>query len=164
MQFTRRRFIGTAAVLGAITAFRPALAEYVGPLEAELGRVRDLDSGEPVLVRARFMDPEGVVLDQQKLFVRAVKDGDGGLNWIILSAICTHLKCGLEYRPEPGDFLCPCHDSTFDLGGRVQKKPARRDLPEYSADAEVRDGRLYLLRSRRSEPATSIPPGSGGAN
>jgi len=43
--------------------------------------------------------------------------------------ICTHLGCSPTYRPEvaPGDlgpdwlggFFCPCHQSKFDLAGRV---------------------------------------------
>jgi ubiquinol-cytochrome c reductase iron-sulfur subunit len=53
--------------------------------------------------------------------------------------ICTHLGCSPTFRPEvaPGDlgadwlggFFCPCHQSKFDLAGRVYKSvPAPTNL------------------------------------
>jgi Rieske Fe-S protein len=47
-----------------------------------------------------------------------------------ISAICTHRKCKLAAEPDRS-FLCPCHGSRFDFGGRVMKGPAKRDLPVY---------------------------------
>jgi ubiquinol-cytochrome c reductase iron-sulfur subunit len=51
--------------------------------------------------------------------------------YLIAVGICTHLGCSPTYRPEvaPGDlgpdwlggFFCPCHQSKFDLAGRVYK-------------------------------------------
>jgi len=48
---------------------------------------------------------------------------------LILVGICTHLGCSPTYRPEVappdlgadwlGGFFCPCHQSKFDLAGRV---------------------------------------------
>ena len=54
--------------------------------------------------------------------------------------ICTHLGCSPTYRPEiaPADlgpewlggFFCPCHQSKFDLAGRVYSGvPAPTNLP-----------------------------------
>lgn len=34
-----------------------------------------------------------------------------------LSAICSHLPCTLTYREATNDFLCPCHDVTFNTRG-----------------------------------------------
>ena len=58
--------------------------------------------------------------------------------------ICTHLGCSPTYRPEiaPGDlgadwvggFFCPCHQSKFDLAGRVFKgvpAPTNLVIPPY---------------------------------
>jgi ubiquinol-cytochrome c reductase iron-sulfur subunit len=51
--------------------------------------------------------------------------------YFVAVGICTHLGCSPTYRPEvaPGDlgpdwlggFFCPCHQSKFDLAGRVFK-------------------------------------------
>jgi ubiquinol-cytochrome c reductase iron-sulfur subunit len=50
--------------------------------------------------------------------------------WVAVG-ICTHLGCSPTYRPEVGPadlgqdwlggFFCPCHQSKFDLAGRVYK-------------------------------------------
>ena len=58
--------------------------------------------------------------------------------------ICTHLGCSPTFRPEvaPGDlgqdwlggFFCPCHQSKFDLAGRVYKgvpAPTNLIIPPY---------------------------------
>jgi ubiquinol-cytochrome c reductase iron-sulfur subunit len=58
--------------------------------------------------------------------------------------ICTHLGCSPIFRPEiaPGDlgadwlggFFCPCHQSKFDLAGRVYKgvpAPTNLVIPPY---------------------------------
>jgi ubiquinol-cytochrome c reductase iron-sulfur subunit len=58
--------------------------------------------------------------------------------------ICTHLGCSPTFRPEiaPGDlgadwlggFFCPCHQSKFDLAGRVYKgvpAPTNLVIPPY---------------------------------
>jgi len=66
--------------------------------------------------------------------------------------ICTHLGCSPTYRPEigPADlgpdwlggFFCPCHQSKFDLAGRVYSGvPAPTNLPvpphRYVSDTKI---------------------------
>ena len=53
----------------------------------------------------------------------------GGILFAV-SAICTHRKCKLAAKPDHS-FICPCHGSMFDPGGRVLKGPAKRDLPVF---------------------------------
>lgn len=65
--------------------------------------------------------------------------------FLVLTAICTHLGCIPSYRPEPGaadlgedwpgGFYCPCHGSRFDLAGRVFRNvpaPRNMEVPPYS--------------------------------
>lgn len=70
---------------------------------------------------------------------RALKD-----EWFVARGVCTHLGCSPTYRKEiaaadlgsewPGGFFCPCHQSKFDLAGRVWKgmpAPANLEIPAY---------------------------------
>ncbi len=59
-----------------------------------------------------------------------------------MSAICTHRQCKLAAKPDHS-FLCPCHGSMFDPGGRVMKGPARRDLPVFPVDTNE-NGQLLV--------------------
>ena len=68
--------------------------------------------------------------------------------FLVLTAICTHLGCIPSYRPEPGaadigadwpgGFYCPCHGSRFDLAGRVFENvpaPTNMEVPPHSFNA-----------------------------
>jgi ubiquinol-cytochrome c reductase iron-sulfur subunit len=71
---------------------------------------------------------------------------------LIAVGICTHLGCSPTFRKDVGPadlgadwlggFFCPCHQSKFDLAGRVYKGvPAPTNLPipphKYLADTKV---------------------------
>ena len=61
--------------------------------------------------------------------------------YFVAMSICTHLGCSPSFRPEHkareigdwwrGGFFCPCHQSEYDLAGRVFKgrSPAPLNLP-----------------------------------
>ncbi len=59
--------------------------------------------------------------------------------YFIVKGVCTHLGCSPTFRKEigpadlgaewPGGFFCPCHQSKFDMAGRVFKgMPAPKNL------------------------------------
>ncbi|HEY8524672.1 MAG TPA: Rieske 2Fe-2S domain-containing protein [Acidimicrobiales bacterium] len=68
----------------------------------------------------------------------AVRLDDGTL--VGYSAVCTHLACGVLYRPDEADLYCPCHEGRFDLRtGEPVAGPPNRPLPRVRL-AETRDG------------------------
>jgi ubiquinol-cytochrome c reductase iron-sulfur subunit len=85
----------------------------------------------------RLADPNSNVANQPaycKNEHRSIKDS----YWVAIG-ICTHLGCSPTFRPDiaPADlgadwlggFFCPCHQSKFDLAGRVYKgMPAPTNL------------------------------------
>ncbi len=64
--------------------------------------------------------------DQQVYIVRT----DKGM-WA-LSAVCTHLGCITQWKPESDQIACPCHGSKFQRTGVVEAGPAPRPLPHFS--------------------------------
>ena len=98
----------------------------------------------------RLKDPESSVEEQQPAFAknahRSLKP-----DILILVGSCTHLGCSpklhTEVQPEPwdaewkGGYYCPCHNSKFDLAGRVYEgSPAPTNLvvPPYRFDGDSR--------------------------
>jgi len=91
---------------------------------------------------SRVADPESNVPQQPaycKNETRSIKPEF----WVAVG-ICTHLGCSPTYRPEVGPadlgadwlggFFCPCHQSKFDLAGRVFKgvpAPTNLVVPPY---------------------------------
>lgn len=59
----------------------------------------------------------------------------GRPQWLVVIALCTHLGCRLDTRPEQtgatsdAAFFCPCHAARFDAAGRVLSGPAPTNLP-----------------------------------
>ena len=59
----------------------------------------------------------------------AYRDKKGELT--IVSAKCTHLKCGLVWNANELSWDCPCHGSRFTYDGIVVNGPANFNLPTY---------------------------------
>ena len=91
----------------------------------------------PTLVD-QLRDPKSENLDQQPEYAnnptRSIKPEVS-----VLVGLCTHLGCSpemkAEIKPEPfdanwkGGYFCPCHESKFDMAGRVfQGVPAPTNL------------------------------------
>jgi ubiquinol-cytochrome c reductase iron-sulfur subunit len=91
---------------------------------------------------SRVADPKSEV-DHQPSYCknewRSIKK-----EWWIAIGICTHLGCSPTFRPEVappdlgpdwlGGFFCPCHQSKYDLAGRVFKSmpaPTNLVIPPY---------------------------------
>ncbi len=47
------------------------------------------------------------------------------------SAVCTHLNCTVQYRPDLGHIWCACHNGHFDLNGRNIAGPPPRPLDAF---------------------------------
>jgi len=66
--------------------------------------------------------------------------GPGGV--YALSAVCTHMRCILNYDRERRGLVCPCHDGRFDLSGNVISGPPPRPLPLY--EVMTRAGEVFV--------------------
>ncbi len=146
----RRDFLRTTALATAGVLIASQIP--LGPAQAKaadwiavLGKVKDLNEKEPVLVKAQFKDADGNAMQEEKLYVRWQQQGKSG-RWVVLSSICTHLKCKIDYSSADDGFKCPCHGSKYDLEGHVIKKPAKKDLTDYSDLVFEEDGQLKLSR------------------
>ena len=61
------------------------------------------------------------------------------------SAICTHLRCVLEWDEETKTILCPCHAGSFDRRGNVLSGPPTRPLRQYTAEVRADEIVVRLL-------------------
>ena len=62
-----------------------------------------------------------------------------------LNVVCPHAGCFVDYMPERGQFICPCHKSSFKVDGTIadHASPSPRALD--SLAAEVRpDGTVWV--------------------
>ncbi len=93
-----------------------------------------------VQLDSRLVDPKSDNPDQTPAFAKNEARTIVGKEEIaVIVGICTHLGCSPSFVPEmlpqafdsewKGGFYCPCHQSKFDLAGRVfQNVPAPSNL------------------------------------
>ena len=109
---------------------------------------------------SRVVDPKSDVDHQPK---EARNEGRSIKPEIFVAVgICTHLGCSPTFRPEVappdlgsdwlGGFFCPCHQSKFDLAGRVYKgvpAPTNLIIPPYKF---LSDTRILVGADGKSAP------------
>ena len=74
---------------------------------------------------------EGKILELQGERVAAHRADDGALT--LLSPVCTHMGCQVEWNRAEKTWDCPCHGSRFLPGGKVLSGPAEAPLAPVSA-------------------------------
>ena len=60
------------------------------------------------------------------------------------SAVCTHLNCTVQYRPDFGQIWCACHNGHFDLNGKNVEGPPPRPLEAFIVNA--RDNQIVVSK------------------
>ena len=61
---------------------------------------------------------------------------------VAFNTICPHLGCAIEHRSAQKDFFCPCHTSTFNLGGDKQNEIPPRGMD--TLEVKVIDGNILV--------------------
>ena len=57
-----------------------------------------------------------------------------------LNVVCPHAGCFVDFLPDRKSYLCPCHNSTFAVDGKINdpKSPAARGMDEL--ETQIRNG------------------------
>ena len=154
----RRRFLeictnGVVALIGACIAV-PALAYVLAPVRRWTGKKGaggDFQNGGPVaqlpldqwqLVSLQLVQRDGweEVPIRHGVWVRRPKNPSGQIE--VLSSICPHLGCPLNWHPDHAEFVCPCHGGVFDARGRHVAGPPPRSMDPL--EHRVENGLLFV--------------------
>jgi cytochrome b6-f complex iron-sulfur subunit len=140
---SRRRilnwFLGTSVGALLISILYP-VTRYLIPPRAEESSARTVSlSVKPDDVKAnsgqifKFGSQPGIL----------IRTPDGDLR--AFTAICTHLACIVQYRPDLGHIWCACHNGHFDLNGKNIAGPPPRPLEPYVAN--VRGNQVVVSKA-----------------
>ncbi|HEV7555816.1 MAG TPA: Rieske (2Fe-2S) protein [Kofleriaceae bacterium] len=72
-----------------------------------------------------------MIVDLARDTVVVIRTGDTTVT--VLSDVCTHAGCTMDYNASTNQLDCPCHGSVFSLDGKVVTGPANRPVKVYSA-------------------------------
>jgi Rieske Fe-S protein len=70
------------------------------------------------------------------------RDDRGSDTFLVLSDNCAHLGCPVEWFPQSGLFMCPCHGGVYYANGARASGPPPRGL--FACVWRVREGRLEI--------------------
>jgi cytochrome b6-f complex iron-sulfur subunit len=83
-------------------------------------------------------------LQEQQVYIVRTAQG-----FYAVSAVCTHLGCITQWKPELNQIACPCHGSKFSSDGTKIEGPAPAPLPHFSisltADGELLVDKLEIV-------------------
>lgn len=133
---TRRRFLdyllGTSAfaTLGAILY---PIFKFMQPPQI-------IESSENSVVAAKLSE---LPINSGKIFKFGNKPGllvhTPTGEFKALSAVCTHLECIVQYRPETKQIWCACHNGQYNLSGKNIGGPPPRPLEEFQVNTRGDD-------------------------
>lgn len=139
---SRRHFLdyllGTSAVATLGTIFYPIIRFMTPP--------QVIESTESSVVAAKLSE---VPINSGKIFKFGSKPGilvrteAGELK--ACSAVCTHLECIVQYRPDIKHIWCACHDGHYSVDGKNIGGPPPRPLEEYKVNTRGDD--IVVTRS-----------------
>jgi len=130
-------FLGTSIVASFASFLYPVIRYLIPPEQTELG--------PDLVVAAKTGDLQP---NSGKIFPFAgrpallILAADG--KYRALSAVCTHLGCTVQYRPDLHEVWCPCHNGIYSIGGNNISGPPPRPLQTF--DVIVKGNDIYVQR------------------
>lgn len=143
-EMTRRDFLNeiTVGALGVAGLGGAALTyQYFSP-NVLFEPSTTFRAGNPDLYPASSV----TFLQDQQVYIVRTPDG-----FYAVSAVCTHLGCVTQWKPEANMIACPCHGSKFEPNGKKIEGPAPRPLPHFSvtltADGDLLVDKLQVIKA-----------------
>lgn len=133
---SRRRFLDYLLGASAIAT----LGAIVYPIFKFMSPPQVIESTENSVVAAKLNE---VPVNSGKIFKFGNKPGilvrtsAGELK--ALSAVCTHLECIVQYRPDTKQIWCACHNGQYNLSGKNIGGPPPRPLEEFKVNTRGDD-------------------------
>jgi quinol---cytochrome c reductase iron-sulfur subunit, bacillus type len=154
---TRRSFLSLVttalmAVIGLLLAV-PAISYIWSPLRrhgatdaseegfADAGVIADLPIGQWRLVTIEVVRRDGWQQKARTPHAVWVRRTEAGVT-TVLSPICPHLGCQIEWHPGRTEFVCPCHKGVFTSNGQLVSGPPPRGMDELPSKKQA--GRLRV--------------------
>jgi menaquinol-cytochrome c reductase iron-sulfur subunit len=129
-----------AAPLIRFTLF-PLTAKTTETKWSDVGPVSEFQSSTKPLTRSLKVEQvDGWRKSVSEKVVYVAKDAAGELR--VLSAVCPHLGCSVQWQDERNSFICPCHLATYEANGTRTGGPAPRGMD--TLETKIEGGRLLV--------------------
>lgn len=150
---SRRSYLGwlmglCAAGVGAVLSIPlirftlyPILGKTTEVKWSDAGPVSDFETLNAPVTRSITVEQlDGWRKPVSDRVVYITKSPEGKLQ--VLSAVCPHLGCSVQWRDKDHEFKCPCHGASFTTAGAKTGGPSPRAMD--TLQTEVQNGRLMV--------------------
>jgi len=139
--------IGLMVAIPAVSYFlsplrRKEATDGTGPTFLDVGLLTDIPVGEWRLLSLEMVQADGWKKTRTRHAVWVRRQGDGDQGIAVLSSICPHLGCPINWHPNQSEFICPCHGGIFNADGQRGGGPPPRGMDPL--EFQVRAGRLFV--------------------
>jgi cytochrome b6-f complex iron-sulfur subunit len=145
MVIRRRTFLDTLLGMGfvstAIAILYPVWRYVIPPAAAEPA-TDSVVAGKA----AEFRNNSGAVLKFGTKPAILIRTSEGEFR--AFTAVCTHLDCTVQYKPETSQIWCACHNGLYDLSGNVVSGPPPRPLEAFTVNLRGEPGQEDVVISR----------------
>ncbi len=165
---SRRSFLGAligvgTAAMSALLAV-PVLRYVLYPLYSnsslskwsKIGLVDALPAAGSLPVKKeitfRRLDGWRETITTESVYIERTADGKTR----VLSAICPHLGCTVQWQASRDEFVCPCHNSVFNQDGKHIAGPARRGMDPLPTEQKEGDMLVHFEYFREDVPNREI--------
>jgi menaquinol-cytochrome c reductase iron-sulfur subunit len=154
----RRRFLNFITnVLMALIALLlaiPAVSYFLAPLRRrrdekesrppfqDVGPLADIPLGIWSLWTLEIVQADGWKKTRVRHSIWVRRQGEGEKGITVLSPICPHLGCPINWHPDQSQFVCPCHGGIFSTDGLRLSGPPPRNMDPL--EFEIREGWLRI--------------------
>jgi Rieske Fe-S protein len=144
-EFNRRGFLDALLAVGfvstAVAIAYPVSRFLIPP-----------SSGEPATASASAGKAAALKPNSARIFKFGSRPGivvrttDGDVR--AFSAVCTHLECTVQFKPDTAQLWCACHNGLYDLSGNVVSGPPPRALEQFVVNLRGEPGDEEIVVSR----------------
>lgn len=142
---TRRSFLDRLLALGFVSTAASILYpvwRYIIPPAAAEPATDSVIAGKA----AEFPPNTGALVKFGTKPAILVRTSDGQFR--AFTAVCTHLECTVQYKPETSQIWCACHNGLYDLSGSVVSGPPPRPLEAFKVNLRGEPGQEDVVISR----------------
>jgi menaquinol-cytochrome c reductase iron-sulfur subunit len=133
--------VGTAGVSALLAiplvrfSLHPLLANTTETSWSDVGSANEfanLTAPVKKLITIEQRDGWRKIVTEKPVYV--VREKDGQL--AVLSSICPHLGCSVQWKDAEQKFVCPCHFGVFDATGKLVSGPPPRGMDRLESRIE----------------------------
>ena len=129
-------FVSTAAAIAY------PVARYLVPPDSGEAATNSVVAGKAAALKPN----SGMIFPFGSKPAIVVRAADGQLS--AFSAVCTHLECTVQFKPDASQLWCACHNGLYDLAGNVVSGPPPRNLERFAVNLRGEAGAEDIVVSR----------------